>query len=144
MRPSWHQYFLQIARLVATRATCDRLHVGCVIVSAENRILATGYNGSIKGKPHCDDVGHLISNGSCVRTVHAELNAILQAARYGISLDGSILYVTHSPCSLCQKHIANTGIRKIIYAEAYRADPLTCSRDIEETTGIVTMRIPYA
>jgi dCMP deaminase len=118
-RPSLDQYFMSIAREVATRATCDRAHVGAVIVRL-NRIITTGYNGSIAGLPHCDDVGHFMINGHCERTVHAEANAICQAAKYGSSVDGCSMYVTHSPCLNCFKLIANSGIWRVVYDKFYR------------------------
>ena len=118
-RASWDEYFMNIAREVATRSTCDRKHVGAVIVR-DRSILATGYNGSIRGLPHCDDDGHLMEDGHCVRTVHAEANAILQAAKNGVSLDNGEIYTTASPCWNCFKLIANAGIRKIYYGEFYR------------------------
>jgi len=118
-RVDWHTYFMNIARQAATRATCDRKHVGAVIVR-DRTILSTGYNGSIRGMPHCDDVGHLIENGHCVATVHAEANAILQAAKNGVRIDGSEIYTTASPCWNCFKLIANAGIRAIYYGEFYR------------------------
>ena len=96
-RASWDDYFMNIAREVATRATCDRKHVGAVI-ARDKSILATGYNGSIRGLAHCDDEGHLMEDGHCVRTVHAEANAIVQAARNGMRIDAATIYVTASPC----------------------------------------------
>lgn len=119
MRTDWANYFMDIARLVATRATCDRLHVGAVLV-ADKRVLSTGYNGSLKGEPHCDDVGHLMVGGGCVRTVHAEANAIAHAARSGVRLDGATLYVTHRPCFACLKLVRSAGISRIVYGEEYR------------------------
>ena len=118
-RASWDEYFMQIARDVATRATCDRKHVGAVIVR-EKSILATGYNGSIRGLPHCDEEGHLIEDGHCVRTIHAEANAIIQAARNGVRIDGATVYVTASPCWGCFKMIANAGISRVVFGEFYR------------------------
>ena len=118
-RASWDEYFMNIAREVATRATCDRKHVGAVIVR-ERSILATGYNGSIAGLPHCDEEGHLMEDGHCVRTIHAETNAVIQAARNGVRIDGAGIYVTASPCFGCFKVIANAGIKRICYAEFYR------------------------
>ncbi len=118
-RASWDEYFMNIAREVGTRSTCDRKHVGAVIVR-ERCILATGYNGSIRGLPHCDDDGHLMQDGHCVRTVHAEANAIVQAARNGSRIDGSAIYVTASPCWNCFKLIANAGILRIAFGEFYR------------------------
>lgn len=110
---------MAISREVATRSTCDRKHVGAVIVR-DKLILTTGYNGSIRGIAHCDDEGHLMEDGHCVRTVHAEANAIVQGARNGVRLDGAEIYVTASPCFGCFKLIANAGIQRIVYGEFYR------------------------
>lgn len=118
-RVSWEKYFMNIAREVATRSTCDRKHVGAVIVRGKT-ILATGYNGSIRGLAHCDDAGHEMENTHCVRTVHAEANAIVQSARNGVRLEDSEIYVTASPCYDCFKMIANSGINKIYFGEFYR------------------------
>ncbi len=120
-RASWDDYFMNIAREVSTRSTCDRKFVGAVIVR-DKSILATGYNGSIRGLPHCDEEGHLMEDGHCVRTVHAEANAIVQAARNGARIDGSTIYVTASPCWGCFRLIANGGIQRIAFGEFYR-DP---------------------
>jgi len=117
-RKRWHRYFMDIAEKVATRATCDRKHVGAVIVS-DKTILSTGYNGSIRGAPHCDDVGHMMEDGHCIRTVHAEVNAVAQAARNGVRVDGATVYVTLLPCWSCFKTIANAGIKKVIFSEIY-------------------------
>lgn len=119
LRVNWHQYFMNIAEQVSTRSTCDRKHVGAVIVR-DKTILSTGYNGSIRGAPHCDDVGHDMENGHCVRTVHAEANAVAQAAKHGISIDNAEIYVTASPCLSCFKLLANSGIKVIYYKEFYR------------------------
>ena len=118
-RVGWDEYFMAIAAQVATRSTCDRKHVGAVIVQGK-MILATGYNGSLRGSEHCDDVGHLMQDGHCVRTVHAEANAIVQAARSGVRTDGASIYVTASPCFSCFKLIANAGIVRIVFGEFYR------------------------
>ena len=118
-RPSWDQYFMSVARVVASRGTCDRKRVGVVVVRDHN-ILSTGYNGAVAGLPHCDDVGHLIENDHCVRVSHSESNAICQAAKNGICLNGATMYTTLSPCWPCFKLIVNAGIKKIIYAEFYR------------------------
>jgi dCMP deaminase len=112
---------MNIAKEVATRSTCDRKHVGSVIVR-DKSILATGYNGSVRGLGHCDDEGHLMEDGHCVRTVHAEANAIVQAARNGMRIDGAGIYVTASPCWGCFRLIANAGIVRIVFGEFYR-DP---------------------
>jgi dCMP deaminase len=118
-RVSWDQYFMNIAIQAATRSTCDRKHVGAVIVR-DKTILSTGYNGSIRGLPHCDDIGHMMVNDHCVATVHAEANAIIQAAKHGTAINGADIYVTASPCWDCFKLIANSGIRRIFYHEFYR------------------------
>jgi len=110
---------MRIATEVATRSTCDRKFVGSVIVR-EKMILSTGYNGSIRGLPHCSEVGHEMENGHCVRTVHAEANAIVQAARNGVAIDGADIYVTASPCYNCFKLIANSGIKRVFFGEFYR------------------------
>lgn len=117
-RPTWDEYFLDIAFSVAERSTCDRAHVGSVLVR-DKRILATGYNGSPAGLPHCDEVGHLIVDGHCVRTLHAEQNAIIQAALHGISTEGATAYVTHQPCLTCAKMLINAGIQRVVYAGNY-------------------------
>ena len=118
-RVDWHTYFMNIAHQAATRSTCDRKYVGAVIVR-DKTILSTGYNGSIRGMPHCDDVGHLMEDGHCVATVHAEANAIIQAAKNGVRIEGAEIYTTASPCWACFKLITNAGIRTIYYGEFYR------------------------
>ena len=118
-RVSWKDYFMNIAREAATRSTCVRKHVGAVIVR-EKTILSTGYNGSIKGLPHCNEIGCEMVDGHCVRTTHAEANAIVQAAKNGIQINQSEIYVTASPCYDCFKLIANAGIKIIYYDEFYR------------------------
>ena len=118
-RVSWEQYFMNIAHEVATRSTCNRKYVGAVIVR-DRTILSTGYNGSIRGLAHCDEAGHEMENDHCVRTIHAEANAIVQAARNGVRIEGAEIFVTASPCYDCFKMIANAGITKIHYGEFYR------------------------
>ena len=110
---------MNIADEVATRSTCSRKHVGAVIVR-DKTIVATGYNGSIRGLPHCDEVGHMMVDGHCVRTIHAEANAIIQAAVHGNRIEGASIYVTASPCWSCFKMIANAGIRRVVFGEFYR------------------------
>lgn len=122
-RLSWDEYFMTIAVQAARRSTCDRKWVGAVIVR-DRTILSTGYNGSIRGMPHCDDVGHTMENGHCVATVHAEANAIIQAAKNGTAIDGADIYITASPCWNCFKLIANSGIKKIFYLEFYRDEKI--------------------
>ncbi len=123
MRPDWDTYFMQIAEDVAARSTCDRAMVGTVLVR-EKRILTTGFNGSPMGQPHCDEVGHLMVEGHCVRTIHAETNAIIQAALHGVSTKGAICYVTHFPCINCTKALINAGITRLVYGLSYRKDPI--------------------
>jgi len=127
-RPTWHQYFLTITRNVAERSTCTRAKVGAVIVRDKN-ILATGYNGAPAGMPHCLDVGCLIyasrtpsgeNEENCFRTIHAEINAIAQAAKNGASIRDADIYITHTPCIHCVKVLINTGIRRIFYEREYK------------------------
>jgi dCMP deaminase len=128
-RPSWDDYFFEITRLVATRSTCLRRKVGALIVK-DKRILSTGYNGAPRGLPHCLEVGCLrekshVPHGErheLCRGIHAEQNAIIQAATSGISIEGAILYTTHHPCSLCIKMILNAAIQKVLYIEGYPDD----------------------
>ncbi len=129
-RPTWHEYFMAITEMVAKRSTCLRRHVGCIIVK-DKRILATGYNGAPAGLKHCEEVGCLRQDTSIpsgqrhelCRGLHAEQNAIIQAAYHGIPIGGSTLYCTNKPCVICSKMIINAGIREIFYAEGYD-DPL--------------------
>ena len=118
-RVSWKAYFMNIAKEVATRSTCDRKHVGAVIVR-DKTILSTGYNGSIKGLKHCDDIGHEMVDGHCVRTTHAEANAILKVAASTQSTTGATLYVTLSPCTECSKLIFQSGIKRVVYITEYK------------------------
>lgn len=118
MRPGWDQYFMEIAHTVATRATCPRASVGAVIVR-EHRILTTGYNGAPHGVAHCTEAGCIMVNDHCVRTTHAEANAIVQGALHGIGLQGSTAYCTHQPCISCTKLLISAGVVKIIYDVAY-------------------------
>lgn len=120
MRKSWDEYFLSIAHNVAERSTCNRKQVGCVIVR-DRAILSTGYAGSVRGQPHCTDVGCDIGpDGGCRRTIHAETNAVSLAAKHGTCIDGATAYVTLSPCYNCFKMLVNSGIRNIVYDEEYR------------------------
>jgi dCMP deaminase len=127
-RPSWDQYFMLITRQVADRSTCTRAKVGAVIVRDKN-ILATGYNGAPAGLPHCLDVGCLIYESktpsgeieqNCFRCIHAEINAIAQAAKNGASIRDADIYVTHTPCIHCFKVLINTGIKRVLYEKPYK------------------------
>ena len=121
-RQSWNEYFMNIAELVATRSTCDRAHVGAVIVNEDNRIVSTGYNGSVSGTSHCDDIGHTMRDGHCIATIHAEVNALYYCAKQGISVNNSTIYVTHFPCLNCIKALIQSGIKQIYYKHDYRID----------------------
>ncbi len=118
VRPSWDEYFLKMAMLVSERATCPRMHVGAVLVK-DKRILATGYNGSLPGQPHCYDVGCMIEDGHCIRTIHAEMNAIIQCAIHGISTEGATCYVTNMPCTNCTKAFIAAGIKEVVVFSDY-------------------------
>ena len=122
MRKPWEEYFMDLAKMVATRGTCDRAYVGCVLVNKDNRIVSTGYNGSISGNPQCDEIGHTMRDGHCIATIHAEMNALLYCAKEGISVKGAKCYVTHFPCLNCTKALIQAGITAIYYHEAYRLD----------------------
>ena len=141
-RPSWDEYFIKIMEVVGKRSTCDRARSGCVIVK-NNRIVSTGYVGSPIGMPHCDDVGHEMhtvthADGNqsrhCVRTTHTEQNAICQAARFGIALDGATIYVKMTPCYTCAKMIINAGISRVVCAQDYHAG--TRSKEIFAEAGV--------
>ncbi|NUL83071.1 MAG: dCMP deaminase [Armatimonadetes bacterium] len=120
-RPSWDAYFMQIAKVVATRATCPRRSVGAVIV-LDKRILTTGYNGAPHGLPHCSEIGCHLVDGHCLRALHAEQNAILQGALNGVSTKGATVYVTCQPCNHCAKMIINAGIRRVVFEGDYPDD----------------------
>ena len=130
---------MQIAFTVAQRSTCDRAHVGCVLVR-DRRILTTGYNGAPAGLPHCDEVGHLIVDGHCVRTLHAEQNAVIQAALHGISSQHATAYVTHQPCLTCAKMLINAGIRRVVYAGNY---PDEYSRQFLAQAGVELQHLDW-
>ncbi len=117
-RPGIDEYFIEIAKVVAKRATCPRLNVGAVLVR-DKMIISTGYNGSAKGLPHCIDEGCKMYKGHCVRAVHAEANAVAQAAYNGVETHDSTLYITHFPCQACLKILINSGVTRIVYAERY-------------------------
>ena len=131
-RPTWDDFFYDIARLAASRATCDRAHVGVVIVK-DNKVVSLGYNGAPSGMDHCDDVGHLMRDGHCVQTIHAELNAILNANG---SVKGSTLYSTHLPCFECAKHIVQVGIIAVKYGYEYRANDMVYN--LFDKAGVIT------
>lgn len=118
LRPSWDNYFCNLAMSVAQRGTCPRAQVGCVLVR-DNRILATGFNGSATGMEHCTDVGCIIENNHCTRAIHAEMNAIIQCALHGVSSWRSTCYCTHFPCVACAKVLINAGVWRVVYISDY-------------------------
>ena len=145
-RLDWHTYFMNIAKLVSERATCTRAKIGAVIVRDRN-IIATGYNGSPAGMPHCTEVGCLVyesknPNGeveqNCFRTIHAEINAIAQAAKHGTSIDGAEIYITASPCYHCLKTLINCGITKIFYAKPYKMHNI---EELQRLSGISLVQV---
>ncbi|MGH7714849.1 MAG: deoxycytidylate deaminase [Vulcanimicrobiaceae bacterium] len=138
MRPGWDEYFMQIANTVATRSTCPRASVGCVL-TRERRILTTGYNGAPSGVPHCTDVGCLLVNDHCQRATHAEANAIVQGALHGVSVAGATAYCTHQPCVNCTKLLISAGIKKIIFDTPY-PDPIATDLLREAGVGIVAFK----
>ncbi|HJJ00345.1 MAG: cytidine deaminase [Coriobacteriia bacterium] len=143
-RPSWDEYFMDITKRVATRSTCLRRAVGAILVH-DKRIIASGYNGGPTGLAHCLDIGCLreklgIPSGQqheLCRGIHAEQNAIIQAARYGVSIEGATLYCTTQPCTQCTKMLINAGITEIVYAEGYPDD---LARELLDESGIVVRR----
>jgi len=137
LRPSWDEYFLKLAMLASERATCPRMHCGCVIVK-DRYVLSTGYNGSLPGADHCEDVGCLIVDNHCVRTNHAEMNAIAQAARHGVSVDGATAYVTNMPCTTCAKALSAAGIRRVVVFSDYHS---TLAERFFEESGVTLDRV---
>lgn len=131
-RLDWHNYFMNIAKMVAERSTCNRAKIGAVIVK-DRSIISTGYNGAPAGLPHCTEVGCLIYTSinpdgeeeqNCFRTIHAEINAIAQAAKHGVSIDGADIYITASPCYHCLKVLINVGIKNIYYLKPYKIEKI--------------------
>lgn len=137
-RPSWDEYFIGAAILIASRSSCSRLNVGCVIVSDgehKNRIIAAGYNGFLPGAPHASRM----RDGHEIATVHAEQNAVSDAARRGVSLSGAIAYITHFPCINCAKLLISSGIAQIKFLHDYNNDPLVWELAKEAGVGIVKL-----
>ena len=132
-RKDWDSYFCDITTAVANRATCPRLKVGCTLVK-DKRIIATGYNGSPSGAPHCTEVGCEMRDRSCVRTIHAEQNAINQCAKYGVDTNGCTAYVTHQPCLNCTKTLIQAGVKRIVYIHPYRKDEF--AEELLEGAGV--------
>lgn len=137
-RPSWDEYFLKLAMLASERATCPRMHCGCVLVR-DRYVLATGYNGSPPGAPHCDTHGCILVNGHCVRTNHAEINAVCQATRHGVILTGATAYVTNMPCTACGKALIAAGIvRAVVFSEYHD----TLAEQFFDEASVVLSRNP--
>ena len=137
-RPSWDEYFLKLAMLASERATCPRMHCGCVLVK-DRFVLATGYNGSLPGMAHCDEAGCLIVDGHCVRTNHAEINALCQASRHGANLDGATAYVTNMPCTACAKALIAAGVRRTVIFSDYHD---TLAEQFFQGSGVALCRMP--
>ena len=143
VRPTWDEYFMNIVRAVGTRATCDRGRTGCILVKNKH-IISTGYVGAPAGCKSCDDIGHEMStvlhddstqSKHCIRTTHNEQNAIIQAARFGVSTDGSTLYCSMTPCYTCAKLIINAGIKRVVAEKDYHAG--TRSKEIFKEAGVI-------
>jgi len=137
-RPGWDEYFMDVARTVATRATCPRASVGAVLVR-EHRILTTGYNGAPRGVAHCTEAGCELVNGHCVRSTHAEANAVVQGALHGVRLEGATAYCTHQPCVNCAKLLISAGVTRIVYDAAYLD---AFARQLLAEAGVAL--VPYA
>ena len=139
-RPSWDEYFLKLAMLASERSTCPRMHCGCVIVK-DKFVLATGYNGSLPGLPHCEDEGCLIVDNHCVRTNHAEINALTQAVTHGVNLKGSTAYITNMSCTTCAKAMIAAGIKRVVVFSEYH-DTLATKFYTESHVEIVKLKMP--
>lgn len=139
-RPSWDEYFLKLAMLASERATCPRMHCGCVLVK-DRFVLATGYNGSLPGQPHCEDVGCLIVDNHCVRTNHAEINALVQATRHGANVQGATAYITNMSCTTCAKALIAAGIKRVVVFSDFH-DTLATKFYSEAAVEIVKLPMP--
>ena len=139
-RPSWDEYFLKLAMLASERATCPRMHCGCILVK-DRFVLATGYNGSLPGQPHCEDEGCLIVDNHCVRTNHAEINAIVQATRHGVNIVGATAYITNMSCTTCAKALIASGIKRVVVFSDFH-DTLATKFYDDAKVEIVKMNMP--
>jgi dCMP deaminase len=139
-RITWDQFFMAQSHLLSFRSTCTRLAVGAIIVR-DNRIIAGGYNGSISGGDHCIDHGCYVVDNHCVRTIHAEMNALLQCSKYGSPVSGSSLYVTHFPCLQCSKAIIQAGIKQVFYAKDYRNNEYAL--ELFKQSEVEVVHIPF-
>ncbi|MGA7719906.1 MAG: dCMP deaminase family protein [Ignavibacteriaceae bacterium] len=139
-RPAWDEYFLKLAMLASERSTCPRMHCGCVFVK-DKFVLATGYNGSLPGHPHCDDVGCLVVENHCVRTNHAEINALTQAAIHGVNIKGATAYITNMSCTTCAKALIAAGIKCVIVFSDFH-DTLATQFYLQSGVEIVKLDMP--
>ena len=139
-RPLWDEYFLKLAMLASERSTCPRMHCGCVIVK-DKFVLATGYNGSLPGLPHCEDEGCLIVDNHCVRTNHAEINALTQAVTHGVNIKGSTAYITNMSCTTCAKALIAAGIKRVVVFSDYH-DTLATKFYSDSNVEIVKLKMP--
>lgn len=139
-RPLWDEYFLKLAMLASERSTCPRMHCGCVIVK-DKFVLATGYNGSLPGLPHCEDEGCLIVDNHCVRTNHAEINALTQAVTHGVNIKGSTAYITNMSCTTCAKALIAAGIKRVVVFSDYH-DTLATKFYSDSKVDIVKLNMP--
>ncbi|MCP3025616.1 ComE operon protein 2 [Halobacillus sp. A5] len=139
-RISWDHYFMAQSYLLKTRSTCERLAVGAVIVR-DKRMIAGGYNGSVSGGVHCIDEGCYVIDGHCVRTIHAEMNALLQCSKFGVATEGAEIYVTHFPCLHCTKAIIQAGIKAVYYSEDYRNHPY--AEQLFENAGVKMIKVEH-
>lgn len=139
-RIEWDEYFMVQSFLLSTRSTCTRLSVGATIVR-DKRIIASGYNGSIAGGDHCIDKSCYVVDNHCVRTIHAEINALLQCAKFGVATEGAEIYITHFPCLHCTKALIQAGISKIYYGEDYKNDPF--SLELLEKAGVEVEKVKF-
>jgi dCMP deaminase len=137
-RPTWDEYFLKLAMLASERATCPRMHCGCVLVK-DRFVLATGYNGSLPGQPHCEDVGCLIVDNHCVRTNHAEMNALIQAARHGVNTTGATAYITNMSCTTCAKALIAAGIKRVVVFSDFHD---TLATQFYTDAGVEIVKLP--
>lgn len=137
-RIPWDQYFMAQSLLLSTRSTCERLAVGATVVR-DKRVISGGYNGSVSGDVHCSEVGCYVVEGHCVRTVHAEVNAIIQCAKFGASTEGAAIYVTHFPCLQCTKTIIQAGIANVYYLHDYRTSEY--ARELMTHSGIDMVQV---
>ncbi|MBN9653748.1 ComE operon protein 2 [Halobacillus sp. GSS1] len=138
-RITWNQYFMAQSYLLKSRSTCQRLAVGAVIVR-DKRMIAGGYNGSVSGGVHCIDEGCYVVDGHCVRTIHAEMNALLQCSKFGVATEGAEIYVTHFPCLHCTKAIIQAGVKAVYYSEDYKNDPYAI--ELLQQSGVRMQKVP--